>query len=150
MRDKIALAQTAPISRRVLVAEDDAATMLMVRAILDREGYTSVPARNGREAYQILRADADFAAAILDMNMPHLRGLDVVIYMNTEKRLRRIPVLVMTAEKDLQLWAQSHAAGVLFFLPKPFTTERMKTMVRLLIGKAPSSDVLPVGNRAVA
>ena len=144
MRHKTTFSRTVPISRRVLVAEDDAVTMRMVAAILEQDGYSVVPAHDGREAYKILCADADFAAAIFDVNMPHLRGIDIVSYMRTEKRLMRIPVLMMTAERNLQLWAESLAAGALFFLSKPFTTAQMQSTLRLLIGKASVSDHVPV------
>ena len=133
MRDIII---TTPASSRILVAEDDAVIMRMVTAILENEGYTVVPARDGREAYRILHTDADFAAAILDMHMPHLKGLDVVGHMQTERRLRRIPVMMMTAERDLTLCSEFFAAGAALFIRKPFTTAQMQTMLRLLVGKA--------------
>ncbi|MDT5158601.1 MAG: two-component system, chemotaxis family, chemotaxis protein CheY [Acidobacteriota bacterium] len=110
--------------------------MRMVTAILEKEGYTVVPARDGREAFRILHTDANFAAAIFDMHMPHLKGLDVIGHMQTEKRLRRIPVMMMTAERDLTLCSGFFAAGAALFLQKPFTPTQMQTVLRLLVSKA--------------
>ena len=135
MRDAII---TTPASVRILVAEDDAVIMHMMTAILENESYTVVPARDGREAYRILSSDADFAAAIFDMNMPHLKGLDVVGYMQTERRLRRIPVLMMTAERDLTLCSEFFAAGAALVIQKPFTPTQVQTVLRLLLGRAAS------------
>src|SRR5437588_10953344 len=59
---------------RVLVAEDDPVSMRVVTAIVEKEGYAVAPARDGREAYRLLQRDADFAAALFDMMMPHLQG----------------------------------------------------------------------------
>jgi len=126
-------------SRRILVAEDDAVLMRMVTAILENEGYAVVPALDGREAYRILHTDTDFAAAIFDMNMPHLKGLDVINHMQTEKRLRRIPVMMMTAERDLTLRSEIFAAGATLFIQKPFTPVQMQFMLRLLVSKAADS-----------
>jgi FixJ family two-component response regulator len=42
--------------------------------------------------------------------------------MQSEKRLMRIPVLMMTAEQNLRLSTDSFSAGAVTFLPKPFTT----------------------------
>ncbi|MBA3440521.1 MAG: response regulator, partial [Pyrinomonadaceae bacterium] len=70
MRDTRTPERTTQAPRRILVAEDDAVIMRMVTAILEKEGYRVVPACDGREAYRILHADADFEAAIFDMNMP--------------------------------------------------------------------------------
>lgn len=133
MRDIIIT--TSP-SVRILVAEDDVVIMRMVTDILESEGYKVAPARDGREAYRILHTDADFAAAIFDMNMLHLKGLDIIIYMQTERRLRRIPVMVMTADRDLTLCSEIFAAGAALFIQKPFTPAQMHTMLRLLISKA--------------
>jgi CheY-like chemotaxis protein len=113
--------------------------MRMVTDILEDEGYTAVPACDGREAYRILHTNADFAAAIIDLNMPHLNGLDVIGYMQTERRLRRIPVMVMTGERDLKLCSETFAAGATLFLQKPFTPTQMQTMLRLLVSKAVDS-----------
>jgi CheY-like chemotaxis protein len=135
MRDII----TSQASRRILVAEDDAATMRMVTAILEGEGHAVVPAPDGREAYRILRLDADFAAAIFDMNMPHLQGLDVIRQMQTENRLKRIPVMMMTAERDLTLRSKLFSAGVACFLQKPFSPAQMKIMLGLLVSKGAGS-----------
>ena len=124
------------ISRRILVAEDDAVTMRIITAILEKESYSVVSACDGKEAYRILNSDANFAVAIFDINMPHLGGLDVIRYMRTEKRLMRIPVMMMTAERGLTLSAESFAAGALLFLPKPFNPAQMQAMLRMLVGKA--------------
>jgi CheY-like chemotaxis protein len=135
MRDTII---TAP-SRRILVAEDDAVIMRMVAALLEREGYVVVPALDGREAYRILRFDGNFAAAIFDMNMPHLKGLDVIGHMQTENRLKRIPVMIMTAERDLTLCSKVFSAGAALFLQKPFSPTQMQTMLRLLVSQGAGS-----------
>ena len=129
-------------SRRILVAEDDAVVMRMVTTILEDEGYTVVPAHDGREAYRILCLDANFVAAIFDMNMPHLQGLDVIGHMQTENRLKRIPVMMMTAERDLRLCSKFFSAGAALVLQKPFSLTQMQIMLRLLVSKGAFS-----GNR---
>ena len=141
MRDIII---TTPASDRILVAEDDAVIMRMVTAILENEGYRVVPACDGREAYRILHTDADFAAAIFDMHMPYLKGLDLIDHMQTERRLKRIPVMMMTAEQDLTLCSEMFAAGAALLLQKPFTPTQMQTVLRLLVGKAAASTKMKI------
>jgi CheY-like chemotaxis protein len=125
-------------SRRILVADDDPAILRLVTAIVEKEGYTVVAARDGREAYKILQAEADFVAGIFDVVMPHIQGPELVRYMKTEKRLMRIPVMMMTAEQNPKLSSDSFAAGAVVFLPKPFTTAQLQIMLRMLISKAAS------------
>jgi CheY-like chemotaxis protein len=120
---------------RVLVAEDDPVCMRLVAAVIEKEGYAVVPAWDGREACRLLQRDADFAAALFDMMMPHLQGLDLIRHMRTEKRLMRIPVGIITAEPDPKLWDDSIAAGAGIFLPKPFGPHQLQFMLRVLIRK---------------
>ena len=121
--------------RRILVADDDPAILRLVATILEKENYTVLSARDGREAYKILQNDADFTAAIFDVVMPHISGPELVRYMKTEKRLSSIPVMMMTAEQDPKLSSDSFAAGAVVFLPKPFTTAQLQIMLQMLIGK---------------
>jgi CheY-like chemotaxis protein len=123
-------------SRRILVADDDPAILRLVTAIVEKEGYAVVPARDGREAYKILQGDADFVAGIFDVVMPHIQGPELVRYMKTEKRLMKIPVMMMTAEQNPKLSSDSFAAGAVVFLPKPFTTSQLQVMLRMLISKS--------------
>lgn len=95
-----------------------------------------VSARDGREAYKMLQTDANFTAAIFDVVMPHIIGPELVRFMQTEKRLKRIPVMMMTAEQDPKLSMDSFAAGAVVFLPKPFTMPQLQTMLRMLVGRA--------------
>ena len=128
-------AQNTP-SRRILVADDDPAILRLVTAIVEKEGFTVVPARDGREAYKLLQSEGDFAACVFDVMMPHIEGPELVRYMKTEKRLMKIPVMMMTAEQNPKLSSDSFAAGAVVFLPKPFTTSQLQVMLRMLISKS--------------
>jgi DNA-binding response OmpR family regulator len=123
-------------TRRILVADDDPAILRLVTAILEKENFGVVSARDGREAYKVLQSDQSFTAAILDVVMPHISGPELVRFMKTEKLLMRIPVMMMTAEQDPKLSSDSFAAGAVVFLPKPFTTAQLHIMLQMLISKA--------------
>lgn len=129
---------------RVLVADDDALTLRMVTAIVETQGCQVVAVRDGREALEILQQDAEFCAAIFDMTMPHVQGLDLILYMKRDERLRSIPVGMITAEQDPKIWDDSVAAGASVFLPKPFTPPQVQMMLRMLVSKAiPLRSILP-------
>jgi CheY-like chemotaxis protein len=119
---------------RVLVVDDDPITAALLSTVGKREGYQVVSVRDGREAYRILKSTADFAAAVFNMTMPHLDGVDLVRHMKTEKRLMRIPVVIVAGDHGLKLITDSFAAGALAFLSKPLTTEKLAQTVRLAIG----------------
>ena len=121
---------------RILVADDDPAILRLVTTILEKEGFSVVGTRDGREAYKALQNDVGFTAAVFDVVMPEITGPELVRYMRTEKRFMKIPVMMMTAEQDPKLPTDSFAAGALVFLPKPFTTAQLQTMLRMLVAKA--------------
>jgi two-component system cell cycle response regulator DivK len=121
--------------RRVLIAEDDPLTLRMLSAIVKSEGYEVVSVADGREALRTLQGDSAFCAAIFDMSMPHLKGLDLILYMKADERLRLIPVGMVTAEQDPKVWDDSVAAGASVFLPKPFAPPQVVMLLRMLASK---------------
>lgn len=119
-------------SRRVLVADDDPLTMHMVSAICESAGYKVIQASDGREALRLLQEDSLFHAAIFDMKMPYLEGLDLILFMKADEQLKYIPIGMITADQDPKIWDDSVAAGVCVFLPKPFTPPQVQMMLRIL------------------
>ena len=128
-------------SNRILIADDDPVIRHLVTSIVNKLGYTPVTLNDGRAVFSLLKADADFKAAILDMSMPYLQGLDLIRYMRTEKRLMRIPVLLVTAEQSIKVMADSFAAGASAFLPKPFTPDQLQSLLRMVLAvKMPAAQ----------
>ena len=124
------------ISKRVLIADDDPVIRCLLSSAVTSEGYEAVAVDDGRAAYKILQSDADFTAALFDMSMPGLTGIDVIRHMRTEKRLQRIPVMLITAEQDLKVMSESFAAGAVAFLTKPLTVDKLQVALRLLLRSA--------------
>lgn len=121
---------------QVLVADDDPAILRLVKTIVEKEGFTVVAARDGKEAYKFLQSNEPFAAAIFDVVMPYIQGTELVRYMQSEKRLMKIPVIMMTAEQNARLSSESFSAGAVAFLPKPFTTSQLQMMLRMCVQRS--------------
>ncbi len=132
------MTNTSQTSRTILVADDEPAILRLVTAIINKEGYSVMPARDGREAYKILQDNPNLTAAIFDVTMPHITGPELVRYMKKEQRLMTIPVMIMTAEQDSKLSADSFDAGAVVFLPKPFTPEQLQLMLHTMLSKGSS------------
>jgi two-component system chemotaxis response regulator CheY len=118
---------------RVLIADDDPLIRHLAATIIKQHHCEAVIASDGREAYKVLQSDSRFKAAILDINMPFLEGLDLVNYMRSEKRLMRIAIMIITAEENINLMSQSFSAGATAFLPKPFTPDLLESAIRMLL-----------------
>ena len=118
---------------QILVADDDPAILRLVKVIVEKEGYTVITARDGKDAYKILQSGEKFAAAIFDVVMPYIQGGELVRYMQSEKQLMDIPVIMMTAEQNPRLSSDSFSAGAVAFLPKPFTPSQLQTVLRMFV-----------------
>lgn len=128
--------ETANVSpRKVLVADDDPAILRLVTAIVEKEGFEVIPARDGKEAFKLVQETPDLKAAILDVVMPYIQGTELVKFMHEDEGLKHIPVIMMTAEQNPRLSSESFASGAVAFLPKPFTTSQLKVMLTMFILK---------------
>ena len=125
--------------QQVLVADDDPAILRLVKTIVEKQGYSVVSARDGKEAYKILQSGEKFVAAIFDVVMPYIQGTELVRYMQTEKKLMNIPVIMMTAEQNPRLSSESYAAGAVAFLPKPFSAVQLRTMLDVFVQQSRSN-----------
>ncbi len=113
----------------VLIADDDADILALVRLRLERSGYTVVSAQDGTEALSLARS-CNPDVAIFDVTMPGLSGFDVT------RRLRETdtetPVILLTAralESDVAAGAD---AGANAYLTKPFSPQELEARVRAL------------------
>ncbi len=117
--------------KRVLVADDDPAILRLVKAIVEKEGFSVIAARDGKEAYKLLQSGDAFDAAIFDVVMPYIQGPELVKFMQSDERLADIPVIMMTAEQNPTLSSTSFSAGAVAFLPKPFSASQLKSMLQM-------------------
>lgn len=118
---------------RVLIADDDPMIRAMVRSVVTSEGYEAVLAVNGQQAFRLLSIDANFKGALFDLSMSGLTGLDLISYMKTERRLQRIPVMIVSAETEMKIVSEVFRAGAVAHLPKPFTRAQVLRAIRMLL-----------------
>jgi diguanylate cyclase (GGDEF)-like protein len=118
---------------RILVADDDASTRLLLRRALERAGYEVLEAVDGNQAWELLTRGAPPQLAILDWMMPQIEGLELC------RRLRSLPgeayvylILLSARDRKADLLAGLHA-GADDYLAKPF--DRHELEARLLVGQ---------------
>ncbi|KRG41774.1 histidine kinase [Stenotrophomonas panacihumi] len=85
-----------PNSNRILVVDDNAATRYSVRRVLEHHRFRVEDAGTGTEGLARL-ADEDFAAVVLDVNLPDMSGFDVVRQLREDARTRLLPVVHVSA-----------------------------------------------------
>ena len=112
--------QSAQIKRRrqVLVVEDQELNRDILGMILE-DDYDVLYAENGAEALDRIQANlSSLSIVLLDLMMPVMDGFEVLERVHADEAMRRIPIIVLTAEKDAELKALQ--LGAADFITKPY------------------------------
>jgi two-component system sensor histidine kinase RpfC len=119
-------------SLRLLVADDLASNRTVMRRLLERAGHEVVFACNGEEALDVLAA-TEVDAAILDLHMPDINGLDVIKQARVmQAGRRRTPIVVLSADVTVETMREVELNGAFAFLSKPVVIERLlDTLARI-------------------
>jgi two-component system cell cycle sensor histidine kinase/response regulator CckA len=128
-------ARPAPsASGTILLVEDEPIVRALVRAVLERTGYTILDAPDGPTALAIADDHPEIDLMLADVVMPGMTGLELA--RRLDARRRGIPIVLMSgyAEEGLPLAAASDAE--IGFLSKPFTTEALEATVRDALDRA--------------
>lgn len=118
---------------KILIVDD----MMFNRQILKNiliDDYEFVEADNGRLALAMLEKHYDdLVAVLLDIVMPEMDGMQVLEVMSQKGYLDRLPVLMITGEKDIHLVEQCFDYGIADFIKKPFEAKMIKKRVNKIV-----------------
>jgi DNA-binding response OmpR family regulator len=123
-------AQAAVEARRILVVEDEANVAEVVARYLQREGFSTAVARDGRAALESLRSDgADLI--VLDLMLPGVDGLTIALSLRESGD--RTPIIMLTAkdrESDIVLGL---GLGADDYMRKPFSPAELVARVQAVL-----------------
>ncbi|EGF32872.1 two-component hybrid sensor and regulator [Oxalobacteraceae bacterium IMCC9480] len=103
----------------LLVADDNATNRTVLRMMLERAGHQCTLAEDGEQVLDLLEAHR-FDAVILDMNMPHMNGLEATrVIRFTTSPGRYLPLIMLSADVSAETREECRLAGIDQFLPKP-------------------------------
>ena len=111
---------------RILVADDDPPTRILLRAAITQWGYEVVEAKDGEEAWQILQTPEAPRILILDWLMPKLDGIDLCVRVKKELSFHPYVILLtqMTGTTNV---IKGLDAGADEFLSKPFNMAELRS-----------------------
>lgn len=131
----------------VLVVDDDPSIRRMIVAALKRDGYVFHEAPNGKEALDLMRREHP-NVVVLDLMMPVLSGWDVLQARELEPDLKKIPVIIISANRAPEV-ATAVDMGICAFLPKPFDIGALSALVRSCLPlTSPARTAVPSGDEA--
>jgi sigma-B regulation protein RsbU (phosphoserine phosphatase) len=114
---------------RVLIADDDPISLLLLERTLQGWGYEVTAARDGAEAWRILE-ERDFPLVISDWVMPGLDGLELVRRIRSSPRPGYVVVILLTAKTHKGEVVEGMAAGADDFVTKPFDRDELRVRMR--------------------
>lgn len=115
----------------ILIAEDDATTRMMLKAILNKFGYKVIETCNGDEAWQVLKSEDAPRLAILDRIMPGISGDNLCRKLRELSTLRPIYIILLTVRRDKADVIEGLEAGANDYIRKPFDREELRARVRV-------------------
>jgi DNA-binding response OmpR family regulator len=130
---------------RALIVDDDATLTLLVRRLLEEDGYavdTAASAEDGR----MLAMVNEYDAIILDLVLPDGHGIPIIQGLRRDGK--KTPIIVLTGTKDSEVTVRALDAGADDYLSKPINFGEFKARIRALVrrGGAQRTEQLTVGN----
>ena len=117
---------------RILLVDDTELNLKMVGAILVKDGYEVVTARNGVEALEVIKATPP-ALAILDVMMPDMDGYTLCGHLRKNSITARIPIIILTALSGVEDKIKAFDSGADDFLVKPFEPQELRARIKVLL-----------------
>ncbi|MBP7936006.1 MAG: response regulator [Phycisphaerae bacterium] len=124
------------MSHDVLIVDDSVTIRQMVKKTLDIAGLNVgevYEASNGIEALAQLN-DHPVAVMLVDINMPTMNGIQLLTRMRGNRRLKDIPIVIVSTEGSQQRIAELESIGAFGYVRKPFHPEQLRDVLKPLLG----------------
>jgi len=105
---------------KLLIVDDQDMNVRLLEKILQNAGYNNITCTTDSREVETLYTDYDFDIVLLDIQMPHLDGFDVMKILKNIEKETYVPILVLTAQNDQDTRIKALAHGAKDFLTKPF------------------------------
>jgi len=127
------------MTQKILVVDDEAEIVKLVRAYLERAGFAVVIASEGRQALAVFRHERP-NLVILDLNLPGMDGLDVCRAMRKDTD---IPIIMLTARLEETDRLIGLELGADDYIVKPFSPREVVARVRTVLRRSEGTPVRP-------
>jgi two-component system chemotaxis response regulator CheY len=122
-----------------MVIDDSRAMRLILKRIVTQLGFDVVEAANGKEAMDYLAGVLEAGdesklpgLALVDWNMPEMNGLEFVMAVRADQRLRNMTLMMVTTESEQSQIVRALASGAHEYVIKPFTPDAIIDKLTLL------------------
>jgi two-component system phosphate regulon response regulator PhoB len=122
----------------VLLVEDEKSIITLIKYNLEKEGFKVFCAETGEEALKIIK-EKTFDVVILDWMLPDVSGIEVCRQIKKDKKLKNIPVLILTAKGEPDDKIKGLEVGADDYVTKPFNNKELLLRIKSLIKRSKPS-----------
>lgn len=116
----------------LFLAEDEEDTAILIRMIMEEEGYQVIHTGDGKQAQVQINALPPPALVLLDMGLPHVNGLELLALIRRKPTWSSVPVVMLTAAADQADICKAIMAGASDYILKPFKRDNLTARLRRL------------------
>jgi two-component system phosphate regulon response regulator PhoB len=139
------------MSSHILVVEDEADLADALAFALEREGFTTTVARDGRTAIDAIAVTPPPDLVLLDLMLPDISGTEVCRQLRANPATRHVPVIMVTARAEEIDRVVGFEVGADDYVVKPYSTRELVLRVRAVLRRreAPATDAAGAAAAAV-
>ena len=127
---------------KILVVDDNRENIELVRDILEVAGHDVIEALDGAKAIAITPEEKP-DLIVLDVNMPGMNGFEVCKHLKADETTNHIPIIMLTAQSDVESRVEGLSAGADDYLAKPFSPRELIARVdRSLRSKTRTDEMM--------
>jgi two-component system alkaline phosphatase synthesis response regulator PhoP len=123
------------MSGTIAIIEDEANIVELVKYNLDREGYRTISAGNGKKGLDLIKQEIP-DLVILDLMMPELDGISVCKQLRADPQTKNIPVIILTAKSEEADRVLGLEMGADDYVTKPFSPRELVARVRAVLRRS--------------
>jgi two-component system chemotaxis response regulator CheY len=123
---------TGGVGMQALIVDDSTTMRMILKAYLQKMGFTVTEAINGLDALVKLRAMGKADVVLVDWNMPEMDGLDFVKAVRAEVGYAALPLMMVTTNSERDHVERALEAGANEYIMKPFTGAMIREKLEML------------------
>lgn len=122
--------------RQIAIIDDDVRNIFSLTSVLEQHQAQVLYAENGRDGIELVRANPDLDAVLVDVMMPELDGYEVMRQIRATKRFARLPLIAVTAKAMKEDRDRCFEAGASEYLAKPVDVDELLSVLRTCLQAA--------------